>query len=197
MATKPPKLKKCKASGCENKFTPFSSMEQWCSSACGYSLSQEKLAKKEKSEKLANKKKRIAAKKAFKESDRPLQVKLTQAVVNKYVVHVQEAGNGCYTCDDPLLSSGAGKGGLIDCGHWLTRGAHPEKARDTRHMRRQCVKCNRYNGGRPDIFEANLIKELGQDVVDDIRSYKPPKATCADLIELRKHYAKLNKEAGL
>ena len=195
MATKPPKLKKCKAKGCENKFTPFSSMEQWCSSACGYALSQEKLAQKEKSEKLANKKKRIAAKKAFKESDRPLQVKLTQAVVNKYVVYVQEKHKPCYTCGKKF--NGNKLGGVIDCGHWLTRGAHPEKARDVRHMRRQCIPCNRYNGGRPDIFEANLIKELGQDVVDDIRSYKPPKATCADLIELRKHYAKLNKEAGL
>ena len=180
---------KCKV--CKGEFTRVKPFQDWCSDECGYKLSMLKLEKSRSKAKLDKKRERVAAKKAFKESDRPLQVKLTQAVVNKYVVHVQEAGKGCYTCDDPLTVNKA------DCGHWLTRGAHPEKARDTRHMRKQCVNCNQYNGGRPDIFEANLIKELGQDVVDDIRSQKPAKATCADLIETRKHYAKLIREAGV
>lgn len=189
--------KKAKCKVCKTPFTRTKPFETWCSPDCGYKLAVELTEKKKAKEKLAKKRERIKAKKEFKERDRPHQVKLTQVVVNKYVVYVQEAGKGCYTCDNPLLISGEGKGGLIDCGHWLTRGAHPEKARDTRHMRRQCIRCNRYNGGRPEVFEANLRKELGDDVVDEIRSYKPGKATCEDLIEMRKHYSKLLRDAGV
>lgn len=191
-----PKRRKCKAKGCDKMVTIYNSLQPFCSPACGYKVSQQVLEDKAKKEKLEAKIERIAIKKKFRENDRPHQVKLTQAVVNKYVVYVQEAGKPCYTCGKVFDTNKLG--GLIDCGHWLTRGSRPDRARDTRQMRRQCVNCNRYNSGRPKVFEQKLIEELGQVVVDEIRGPSDgDKITCQDLIDMRKRYNRLIREAGV
>ncbi len=61
----------------------------------------------------------------------------------------------CYTCSHIHSIT------KIQCGHWQRRGYktvrfHPDNARP------QCLKCNYYESGKPEIFELNLIKDIGE-----------------------------------
>ncbi len=56
----------------------------------------------------------------------------------------------------------------IECGHWQRRGY--KKVRfDTDNARPQCLQCNRYYQGKPEIFETNLIRDIGPDRMDQLK----------------------------
>lgn len=68
----------------------------------------------------------------------------------------------CYTCG--ALKSITN----IDCGHFVNRGSKTVRY-DENNARPQCKRCNRYRSGEHNIFENNLIKELGEDEVIRIK----------------------------
>lgn len=68
----------------------------------------------------------------------------------------------CYTCNKPISIS------KIQNGHWQRRGYKTVRF-DLNNARPQCLKCNYYESGKPEIFELKLIKEVGQDEVDRIK----------------------------
>lgn len=175
---------------CSKKFKKFSSTQTTCGFECALELSERKLDKRKAKLVRAAKRQNKADRKAFRENDRPLQLKNAQKAVNWYVKYVQELGKPCYTCGKEL-KNGPG----THAGHWLTVGAHPEKRFDTRHMRKQCYSCNTHNGGEPVIFEKNLRLELGDELVDEIRNSKPPKLTTPEVVELRKKFQAINLKA--
>ena len=190
-----PKLRKC-AAGCGTDFVQSNSMVKWCSAKCGAKLALATLEKNRIKEKSAKRVENFRAKRAFYDNDKPYQLKRLQATVNKYVTYVQEAGKPCYTCG---FVFGENKvGGVFDCGHSFTVGAHPELRFETRLMRRQCVSCNRYKGGMPDVFKAKLRDELGSELFDELTMARVmPKLTCSHLIEERKRYNRLLRQAGI
>jgi len=68
----------------------------------------------------------------------------------------------CYTCGNPksILES--------ENGHWQRRGYktvrfHPNNARP------QCHQCNYHYQGKPEIFELNLIRDIGQEKVNELK----------------------------
>lgn len=68
----------------------------------------------------------------------------------------------CYTCGNikPILES--------ENGHWQRRGYkttrfHPNDARP------QCHQCNYHYQGKPEVFEINLIRDIGQDKVNELK----------------------------
>ena len=186
MATKPPKLKKCKASGCENKFTPFSSMEQWCSSACGYALSQEKLAKKEKSEKLANKKKRIAAKRAFNEKDKKFVEKRAKAYLHRWIKW-RDQGLPCCACGNDMshLPSRA-----VQASHYRPSGMNSAIRYDEINIHLGCSKCNLQMSGNLTEYRIRLIDKIGIEKVEWLESQNQVcKWSIDDLRLIRDDYA--------
>ena len=65
----------------------------------------------------------------------------------------------CYTC-------GAIKYWQeLQCGHFIRRGHHAVRW-DENNARPQCVMCNCFDNGRPDVFEVNLREEIGDEEVD-------------------------------
>lgn len=69
----------------------------------------------------------------------------------------------CYTC-------GAVKDIMdIDNGHFVNR-EHKTVRFHEDNARPQCKHCNRFRSGKHNIFEANLIKEIGEDRVAHIKA---------------------------
>ena|SRR3990167_10524177 len=80
-------------------------------------------------------------------------------VFSKYI-RLKYAKNGqvaCYTCSviKPVAE--------MQCGHWIPRNNLSTRFSEE-NCRPQCVGCNMFNKGRPDVFSVNLIKE-GIDIV--------------------------------
>lgn len=68
----------------------------------------------------------------------------------------------CYTCG----SIHAMKSN--DCGHWQRRGYKTTRFNEN-NARPQCRQCNHYYQGKPEVFERNLAKEIGQQAVNDLK----------------------------
>lgn len=63
----------------------------------------------------------------------------------------------CYTCSvtKPIKE--------MQCGHWIPRNILGTRF-DENNCRPQCVGCNMFQRGRPDVFAVNLIAE-GVDII--------------------------------
>lgn len=84
--------------------------------------------------------------------------KKLDAVFSQYIRH-KYAKNGlvkCYTCSTikPIKE--------MQNGHWIPRNVLATRFEE-KNCRPQCVGCNMFNKGRPDVFSVNLLKE-GVDI---------------------------------
>lgn len=164
---KPPKPKTCRV--CRGNFTPFTGLlrAKVCGIDCAKSLAQSKRAKEEKKaqvlEKRADRKKREALK------TRSDYIKEAQVAVNRYCrLRDFAKGHGCITCGAKLDPSRN-----ADAGHWLGRGAYPEKRFNTFNIALQCVHDNQYQGGLPLKFRAALIARYGEALVEKVQAHQP------------------------
>jgi hypothetical protein len=92
-------------------------------------------------------------------------LKEAQVAFNKYV-RIRDEGKPCISCGSVQVDSKVG--GVRDCGHYLSRGAHPE-ARfrfGLDNTASQCVRCNRYLSGNVANFRHGLIDRWGIDRVE-------------------------------
>jgi len=95
----------------------------------------------------------------------------------------------CFTCG--MMVDITKKGGG-QAGHWRPRskGGGSGTYFDERNVKLQCAKCNAWEQGMPDEFEAGLLKLYGKKVVDELRLLhklpSPYKAT--DYIGLALHW---------
>lgn len=92
---------------------------------------------------------------------KPTSVKLKKkldAVFSKYVrgKYAKDGFVKCYTCSTikPISE--------MQNGHWIPRNVLATRF-DEQNCRPQCVGCNMFNKGRPDVFAVNLLKE-GVDI---------------------------------
>ena len=172
------KARTCKASGCDNEFVPFNSLEQWCSPDCGYALSQEKLAKAARKEQLKTKRERIAAKKAFQEKDKPYQTKLTQKAFNAFI-RERDHGQPCISCGITY--------GKMEAGHYKTTGHAPELRFEALNCHLQCSQCNNSKSGNIAAYRIGLIRKIGFEGVEWLEGpHDAKKHTCEQLIDMRK-----------
>jgi hypothetical protein len=83
----------------------------------------------------------------------------------------------CYTC---LTIKPIKK---MQCGHFVSRLVtalryHPKNTRP------QCIACNMFNQGRLDVFAANLIKEYGEGIIEELQELKKKKLTPKETREM-------------
>jgi hypothetical protein len=81
-------------------------------------------------------------------------------VFSRYI-RQKYARNGlvnCYTCTTIKPPE------QMQNGHWIPRNNLATRFSES-NCRPQCVGCNMFNRGRPDVFSVNLIKE-GVDIVE-------------------------------
>lgn len=66
----------------------------------------------------------------------------------------------CYTCGK--------QGGVLHCGHFVSRQYLATRWRED-NCRPQCAGCNLFGNGKPLDFEENLKRDLGNDLVEEMK----------------------------
>lgn len=87
-------------------------------------------------------------------------------VVSLYVRHLAASKHkgvmSCYTCNKPLTIKTA------QCGHFISR-TYLATRWELNNLRCQCPGCNLFGGGKPLDFEENLIEEIGDVAVEEMK----------------------------
>lgn len=175
---KPIKEKKCKAKGCDNKFTPFNSIQKWCSPACGYAISQEVKEKEFKKE-------TVRRKKALK--SRSDWLKEAQTAFNAFIRERD--------MDLPCISCGRFHDGQYHAGHYKSVGANPELRFNEDNCHKQCAPCNNHLSGNIANYRPNLILKIGQTALDSIEGENAlQKLTIEQIKDIKSEYKKKLKE---
>jgi len=105
----------------------------------------------------------------------------------------------CYTCDKPI------KIGTTDCqaGHAIPKGGYTGIYFTEECIRPQCYRCNHVMEGNHAIFEERLKRELGENIIDQLKMVgrHPLPYKRADYLYLIDDYTEkvkqLKKEKGL
>lgn len=171
----PARSRKCKV--CSAQFTPFRSIQTWCSPECGVTLATKLVGEKQAREHRA----KLA-------DSKPLGhwLDLTQRAVNAYVL-ARDDGKPCISC-------GCWDAFAFDAGHFLSRGARPELRFTLDNIARQCAACNRHKGGNAVQFRLGLVARIGLERVEALEGPHPPaKFTREGLAELRRQITALTR----
>ena len=77
----------------------------------------------------------------------------------------------------------------IQCGHYIPRN-HLSTRFYHINLAPQCVGCNVYGGGKPDLFALALVAKYGKDILEDlnIQKNKPIKYRISDYQEMIEMY---------
>jgi len=148
------KMRKCRAPECDNVFTPYNSLQMWCSPSCGYKLSQLKLAK-------ANNKQ---AKQEFKDNDKKYWTERAVKSCNRYIRERDK--------DNPCISCGRYHTGQYHAGHYGTSAARSELRFNELNIHKQCAPCNNHKSGNLVEYKINLNCKIGIKAVDWLESNK-------------------------
>ena len=135
-----------------------------------------------------------ASHKADKERIKPKgdYMKEAQAAFNKYI-RVRDHGKPCISC---LMHFPSQKiGGVVDAGHYRSRGAAGHLRFNVFNCHSQCVKCNRYRGGNAVDYRINLIERIGLGKVELIESNQDLRSF--DIEYLKRVKRIFNKKARL
>lgn len=160
------KPRKAKCKHCGTAFERFDMRKTWCSPECGAHLALKALEKARQKAKAAEKREDTAKRKS--QMTRSDWIKKARAAVNRYCrLRDIAAGKGCITCG---ARPEARFGGAFDAGHWRSVGSAPQLQFWTSQIRLQCVKCNRYGGGRAVEFRMALVAERGEAWVQSIEA---------------------------
>lgn len=156
---------------------------------------------KAKAERLAAKVERAETRRRLREL-RPLREFLAdaQAAFNAWV-RARDAGLPCISCGE-LNPVELGHGGAWDAGHFLSRGAHPEKRFMEDNVHRQCKSCNAGSSKSPakaltvqQQYAAELKRRIGKERFDAVMAPLPVrKWTREELIAIQDEYRAKLKE---
>jgi hypothetical protein len=171
------KQKTCRS--CKDKFTPTQFAQVVCGWKCAIEYDKQKKSKKEKKE-------HAKGKKAFRLSDKPLQKKLTQALVNKYI-RLRDDDRTCISC---LKYTGQ-----MQAGHYLSVGSHPNLRFAARNIHKQCATCNNHLSGNLIEFRKGLVKRYGVAFVESLEADQTPRKFSNDeVILIGRYYKSIIKE---
>lgn len=186
---KPPKQHECKVCG-SYFIKTYSSTQQVCSVACaskyGRQKAEERLRKKQKSDRLQERKRMKALKEKVK--TRSDWLNDLQAVFNKFI-RLRDR-------DLPCISCGRYHQGQWHAGHYRSRGAYPELRFDEQNVHKQCSVCNNHKSGNTTEYRINLVRKIGEKEVErlEMKNHPPLKLTVDEIKALIKVYKAKVKE---
>lgn len=190
----PKQLKQRKCRGCAKEFMPTKPLQVVCSWECAKDVAENKRDRKEKKE-LREAIKGLKSRNDYKAE--------AQQEFNKFI-RLRDAALPCVSCgrtEDQIENT---YGGKWDCGHYLSRGSHPELAFEELNAHKQCKKCNggagkyaKKNHTVTESYRAELILRIGLDKVEWLKSKHDPKHySIEDLKSIKAEYKKKIKELG-
>lgn len=199
-----PRPRKCKAPGCEERFTPRNSLQQACSPPCALALhrkNQEREERKRQAETRAHERRRRAEVREWRQRNKTMSelTKETQRAFNRMIrLRDAVAGTRCPTCQRSAAEVEAGRprfGGHWDCGHFLTVGAHPELRFHEDNAHRQCKACNQPGGHRRVDYRTALVQRIGEERVRWLEGEHPPaKWTRDQLVSMKREFDRRARE---
>lgn len=189
-----PGRRPCKAPGCRERYWQENPHVKWCSEACCDAIGKAALAKvranREKAQRAKVKQDRAEHLERKKAIERPKDVRpRTQDAFNA-MVRERDYFEPCISCGrhDAEIPEHP-TGGKWDCGHFLSRGAHPELAFEELNAHKQCKHCNRDLSGNVTRYEERLIQRIGADKVAWLKGpHDPKKYTVQELRDMIKNY---------
>ena len=177
-----PKKKKCKAEDCKTEFTPFNSLQKFCSFECTRKNAKQRTEKKEKE--------RERTKTKTGENLRKLEMVKAVQAFNAFI-RERDRKEPCICCGKPL-------GEFFHAGHFFSGGGHSAVMFDEYNVNGQRADCN--TGHRAKMLEdyaIRLEKKIGIDKFELLRdrAYAVKKWTFDELQKIRKEY--INKLSEL
>ena len=149
--------KKCRA--CSERFLPTQFAQVVCSPRCAITYTQQAKQRKEK-------KAHAKAKREFRLSDKSLQKKLTQALVNKFV-RLRDAGKPCISCGTHE--------GQMQAGHYFSVGSSEHLRYAVKNIHLQCSTCNHHLSANLINYRIGLVERYGVEFVEALEADKAPR----------------------
>lgn len=170
--------RKCKAPGCDARFTPRSTFQRACSPHCALEIAHaDAVARTRKETRQA--KERIKTRSQW--------VREAQAAFNAYI-RARDEGQPCICCGRYATDTSL-TGSKWDAGHYRSTGAAPELRFNEDNCHRQLVFCNRHRSGNAVEYRLGLIKRIGVGRVEALEAeHEPKKYTIDDLKQIRDTY---------
>ena len=137
------RTKKCK--NCGNLFTPYTSLQKFCTESDCIRVLVEETKAKEWKKKKAKKKEELMTVQDW--------IKIAQQTFNKYI-RLRDKDKGCISCGKPLTSK-------FDAGHYWSAGGHWSVRFDERNVHGQCVHCNQHKHGNITEYAERLPIRIG------------------------------------
>lgn len=175
------KQKKCRL--CKVSFYPVKSTQTVCGLNCAIKLSKIQSDKKQSAE--WKERKKILKNKIETAAD--LKQKL-QKLVNQYV-RLRDQGQPCISCQRSVKK--------VHAGHLYSVGKFPELRFDLDNINVQCEQCNLYLHGNGAFYLPNLVKKIGEERVNALKSRAgiPKNYLKSDLLELINEFKTRIKQA--
>jgi hypothetical protein len=174
------RTRKCALPSCRQPFTPRSMTHKACGPACALALVEMEKARKDRRER------QEGLEKLKRRAD---YMKEAQAVLNRWVREVRDAGKPCISC-------GRHHEGQYHAGHYLARGSHPHLALVELNLAKQCAPCNVHLSGNQIQMRRGLVERYGLHVVELLESDTTPrKYTIDELKAIKAEYLKRLREA--
>ena len=161
-----PKKKKCKV--CKSEFDQYNSLVSWCSSKCGYELSQSKLKEKRTKEWRVEKKRLRTNVTDWKKS--------LQNEINKIVRLI----------DKDLSCLARNTKGQMHAGHVYARGGNTNIRYNLHNIHRQSAQSNHFQND-DGLLREGLSSEYGQEYMEfisDLRKTPVPKYSQQEYMEM-------------
>jgi hypothetical protein len=177
-----PKVRACIT--CKTDFQPVRFGQKACQMECAVAFSRANNNKKaQKSWDQETTKRRKALK------TRSQWLKEAQTEFNHFI-RARDRGKPCVSCGAVEGSlKGNLKGGVMDCGHYLGTGSHPELRFIEFNAAKQCKKCNRQLSGNHGPFRVELTSRIGLPMVEFLEGpHEPTKYIIEDLQRIKAFY---------
>ena len=177
------KTKKCRT--CKAEFNPFTTTQTACSVPCAVKQVETKRVTEWNAE-TRRRKQGIKTKSTW--------LREAQAEFNGYIrTRDKMAGHGCISCTENIKDQFMG--GSYDAGHYISRGAAPEKRFLEDNVFQQCKKCNRQLSGNVANMRLGIIKRIGLERLEAVEAYHEPlRLTIEDIKAIKDKYKKMKKE---
>lgn len=180
--------RRCKYSACKAELPParqctdymqkkgFCSIE--CATQCGLERA-EKSREREKKRELREAKEKIKTRAEL--------AREAQTAVNAFIRERDK--------DLPCISCGRHHQGQYHAGHYRTVGANPELRFEELNIHKQCAPCNNHKSGDIVNYRINLVKRIGQKLVDWLEGpHDPKRYTAEQLREIKREYNRKTRE---
>lgn len=179
------KPKRCKI--CKELYQATKPLQTVCGIACAIEQGKRNKASQEAKDRLAERKRDSETRQRLKSK-----AKLAQEAQSAFNAWIRARD-----AQEPCISCGAINAPSYHAGHYLSTGARPNLRYEPDNVHKQCNKCNVFLHGNLINYRINLIKKIGLERVERLENDSAPRHyTREALIELAKHYRKLNKRAS-